>query len=231
VLLLIAAGAAGVAGETPDRHWPPFLAPPSAFSRDIATTVERLWLAPTLTRTVRGRPARAPFELYSALVDTPEVTAAAARFLGVARYEVEPIEDGWYRATDNNGARGVWRVLVREPTRRVVLSRGEHSGGLLGRIGGSALTVMEFTAGEGAVRPTLTVHVYIENPVAASLARLLLPMFGRLADHKLAEGFAVTARVAEWARERPQEFCAWLSHEPLPPPRRQRLLAVLTECL
>ena len=106
------------------------------FPEDVAASVEQLWLAPTLTRTVEGDPARVPFELYLVFVDEPAVTAAAARHLGLARYEVEAIDGGWYRATDNDGASGVWRVLAREPTRRVVLSRGEHSGRLLGHIGG-----------------------------------------------------------------------------------------------
>jgi hypothetical protein len=222
--------AAASAGETPDSRWPPFLSPPATFSQEIVTSVEQLWMAPTLTRTVRGLPARAPFELYATLVDTPEVVAGAARVLGVARYEVEPIGDGWYRATDNDGARGVWRVLAREPTRRVVLSRGEHSSGFLGDIAGSALSVMDFVPADDIVQPILTTRVYIENRVAATLARLLLPLFGRLADRKLGEGFVVTARVAEWAVGRPQEFCEWLAQEPVAPASRARVLAALADC-
>jgi hypothetical protein len=132
--------------------------------------------------------------------------------------------------TDNDGARGVWRVLAREPTRRVVLSRGEHTSRFLGRIAGSAFTVMEFVAADDVVQPTLTTRVYIANPVAASLARLLLPLFGRLADRKLGEGFVVTARVAEWAVERPREFCDWLVQAPVALAGRARVLAVLPDC-
>jgi hypothetical protein len=229
-LLLVSGFVAAVNGET-DGRWPSFLPPAEAFSANIVTAVERVWLGPTLTRTVRGRPARAPFDLYVALVDSPEVTAAAARLLGLARYEVEAGEDGWYRASDNAGATGVWRILAREPTRRVVLSLGEHTGGILGRIQGSALTVLDVQADTEGVETTLTVRVHIDNPVAAALARFLIGVFGRLADRKLAEGISVTGRVAEWAVEQPEEFCTWLIRESLPPPARQRLLAVLADCL
>lgn len=229
-LLLLLTCSATVAAQAGDDRWPPFLGPTTAYPDDIVVTVERLWLAPTLTRTVRATPVRVPFELYATLVDEPEVTAAAARHLGLARYEVTAIDDDWYRATDNDGARGVWRILAREPTRWVVLSRGEHSGRLLGRIGGSALTVIELEPGGEGVQPTLTAHVHIDNRVAAALARVLVTIFGHLADRKLSEGFRVTAAVAEWATGRPEEFCAWLNQQPIPAPRRARLLDVMSEC-
>jgi hypothetical protein len=229
-VVLLAMSATVVRGET-RGDWPPFLAPPAAFSADIVRAVERVWVAPTLTRTVRGRSARVPFELYTALMDSPEVTAAAARFLGLARYEVEALDDDWYRATDNDGAQGLYRVLAREPTRRVVLSRGEHAGRLLGRIGGSALTVLDFASVDGVVEPTVTARVRIDNPIAAALARVLITVFGHIADRKLAEGFAVTAGVAEWATAEPFEFCGWLAQESVPPGRREPVVTAVGGCL
>lgn len=230
VLLPVALWVAVVQGQTSDGAWPPFLGSRAAYPADVVADVERVWVSPTLTRTVRGELARVPFELYAALVDAPEVTAAAARFLGLARYEVEALADGWYRATDHDGARGVYRVLVRESTRRVMLSRGEHAGALLGRIHGSALTVLEFTPTAGGVQPELTALVRIDNPVAAALARVLVAIFGYVADRKLSEGFVVTARVAEWAMEQPREFCEWLAQEPLPVRARERVAAALGRC-
>jgi hypothetical protein len=229
-IVLLVVTAAVVCAETPDDGWPPFLAPRTAFPEDLVATVERVWMRPTLTRTVRGRSARVPYDLYTALVDSPEVTAAAAAVLGLARYDVEALDDGWYRATDNDGARGLYRVLAREPTRRVVVSRGEHAGRLLGRIGGSALTVLDFPAVDGVVEPTVTARVRIDNPVAAVAARVLIAIFGHIADRKLTEGFAVTARVAEWAMAAPREFCDWLAEERLAPGRRERVVAALGGC-
>lgn len=200
--------------QAPAAAWPPFLTPASAYSDDVVAAVERLWRAPTLTRTVRASAVHVPFELYLAFVDAPSVTAAAARDLGLARYEVEAIDDDWYRATDNDGARGVWRVLAREHGRRIVLSRGQHSGHLLGRIGGSALTILELESKDESVQSTLTARVHIDNRVAAALARALIAVFGHLADRKLTEGLRVTAGVAAWANARPEEFCGWLVQRP-----------------
>jgi hypothetical protein len=210
--------------------WPPFLPARASFPPDVVASVERVWAEPTLNRTVHGRPASVPFNVYTAFVDAPDVTAAAARFLKLARYRVRALGAGWFEADDGAGARGIYEVLVRTPHRRVMLSWGEHRGRVLGVIGGSALTVIDLREREGMVDQDLAAWVRIDNAFAAALARLLIPIFGHLADHKLIEGFTVTATVAEWAVAHPDEFCEWLKREPLPPERRPSLLAVMPSC-
>jgi hypothetical protein len=213
--------------EASASAWPPFLPDPADLPPNVVRDVERVWRDPTLSRTVKGRPARVPFELYTAFVDMPEVTAAAARHLELADYTVKRLDNETYQADDHDGARGRYRVLVRTPRRRVILSWGRHTGRVLGSIGGSALTVLDLTERDGAVDQQLTAYVLIDNAVAARLARLLVPVFGGLADRKLAEGFAVTAQVAEWAVNRPAEFQAWVERQPLPRERRQVVLRAL----
>jgi len=196
----------------------------------VSAAVERVWIEPTLSRTVNGRSARVPFDVYIAFVDTPEVTAAAARFRKLGSYEIQALDDDRYRANDGDGARGIAQVLRREPRRLVLLSQGEHTGPILGTISGSALTILDFEPREGVVNPRLTAYVYIDNRVAAALARVLIATFGSLADRKLGEGLRVTAEVAEWAVDRSGGFCEWLAREPVPPARRDRILAALPSC-
>jgi hypothetical protein len=226
VLLLFAAPALAA-----DRRaaWPPFLPPPSRYATDLVAAIEQVWQEPTLVRRVRGRPARVPLDVYVAFVDAPEVTAAAARFLRLAHYEVEALGGDWYQATDHEGARGTYVVLARVPGRRVMLSWGEHSGRLLGTISGTALTVLEFEAGEGLVEQQVEAWVRIDQAFAAALARVLVPVFGHLADRKLIEGAAVAARVAEWAVANPEAFCEWLGGTPQRT-ARERLATVLPAC-
>jgi len=80
------------------------------------------------------------------------------------------------------------------------------------------------------VNPTLTAYVYIDNRVAAALARTLITSFGFVADRQLGEGLRVTAEVAEWAVDRSGGFCEWLAREPLPSARRARILVALPAC-
>src|SRR2546425_12109134 len=95
----------------------------------------------------------------------------------------------------------MYRVLVREPNRRVMVSWGQHSGSILGTIRGSALTVLDLTTHDDAVEQTLTAYVRIDNRVAAAIAKLLVPLFGYLADRELVEGIRVSAAIAEWRSE------------------------------
>ena len=230
-LLAIAAAllalVSGANGASPDS-WPSLLGPREAFPPDVSAAVERLWSEPTLRRTVNGRPARVPFAVYVTFLDMPEVTAAAARFRRIGSYEIQALGGDRYLASD--GARGSAQVLRREPRRVVMLSRGEHTSLFLGTIRGSALTVLDLEPQEHVVNPRLVAYVYIDNQVAAALARTLVPTFGFIADRKLGESLRVTAEVAEWAIEPSGGFCEWLAREPLPPARRDRILSVLPSC-
>jgi hypothetical protein len=224
---LALAAAAEAASPGP---WPPLLGPRQAFAPDVSAAVERVWSEPTLRRTLNGRPARVPLDVYMAFLDAPEVTAAAARFRSIARFEIRALDDDHYVASDGDGARGSAHVLRREPRRVVMLSSGEHTGPFLGTISGSALTVLDVEPQRDTVNPKLVAYVYIDSPVAAALARTLVPTFGFLADRKLGEGMRVTAEVAEWAIEPSGGFCAWLAREPLPRARRARILAAIPSC-
>jgi len=210
--------------------WPPFLPPASRFAEPVVNDVESAFGAATLTRTVQAEPAPVPLRDYLAFVDAPDLTAAAARHLGLARYEVQMLGPDVYRADDHDGNRGSYRVLVRDGGRRVILSRGSHSGWIIGTIRGRALSMLDFEARDEQTTQTIRAWVRIDNAAAAALARALAPLFGGLMDRKLTEGFRVTARVAEWAREHPAEFCDWLEQEPALAERRADLPAGLPTC-
>ena len=151
-------------------------------------------------------------EVYAAITD--ELVAAAARHLGIGHYDVREIGPDWYAADDHDGSRGVYHMLSRDDHRRVTLSWGARQSALLGTVSGSALTVLTFTAEGDRTLQRLETYVVIDNAVAAGLARALVALFGHIADRKLARGFEMTARVASWAREHPDQFCVWLAAQP-----------------
>jgi hypothetical protein len=210
--------------------WPPVLGARAAFSAEVSAAVQHVWDQPTLSRTVNGPTARVPIQLYTAFIDAPDVTAAAARFRRVASYHIQPLGGDRYRADDGDGARGFSHVLRRDGRRRVILSRGEHTGPILGTISGSALTVLDLATDGDLVQPTLTAYVRIDDGIAASLAQLFIPRFGFLADRKLAEGLHVTKAVAEWAVDPSGGFCEWLVREPLAAASRARVMAAVPAC-
>jgi len=225
-LLVVTPSASGVLA----RPWPSLLGSRDAFPPEVSEAVDRVWFEPTLIRILNGHPVHVPFDVYVAFLDTPEVTAAAARFRKLRSYEIRVLDGDRYWASDGDGANGIAQVLRREPRRRVLLSRGEHSGPILGRISGSALTILDLEPREDVVNPRLTAYVHIDNRVAAALARALTPSLGFLVDRKLGEGLRVTAEVAEWAVDLSGGFCEWLAREPLAAGRRDRILAVVPSC-
>ena len=210
---LVALGLLAVSATAAD--WPEFLPPPETLAPDEVSAIRKVWTAPTLHRRVSGPPAPMPLPSYLALIDSPELTAAAVRHLGVGHYDVREIGPDWYAADDHDGSRGVYHMLVRGDGRRVTLSWGSRQSALLGTVSGSALTVLTFAAEGDRTLQQLDTYVVIDNTVAAGLARALVAVFGHIADRKLAHGFEMTAKVAAWARERPDQFCAWLVAQPL----------------
>ncbi len=227
VLALV--GPAAWADNSP-RGWPAFLPPRDSFRADIVAAVERTWTERTLSRTVQGPSVEAPFELYSALIDAPDVTAAAARYRGFSRDDVRHVGDGVYEAEDHDGSQGFYRVLARERNRRVVFSWGQNSSHLLGKIRGDALTVLTIEPEDGRIDQVLTAYVRIDNGFVAAAARALVVLFGGIADKKLSEGVVTATRVAEWAATEPESFCDWLSHSGLPPARRAPIEGLVRGC-
>lgn len=215
-------------GSTP-RDWPPFLRASDELPAQIASAVRRLWAEPTFRRTVSGEPAPVPVAFYLRFIDAPDVTAAAARHLRLTAYHVRVLGDDWYQADAGDNAHGVYRVLLRDGGRRVIVSWGAHRGSILGTVGGGALTQLEFADDRGRATQRLAVNVIIGNGVVAGVTRVVLPLFGWFVDRKLAEGFRTSAAVAAWAHARPGEFCGWLGGA-LTPERRAELLHVFDEC-
>ncbi len=211
------------------RDWPPFLAASDAYPPPIASAVQRLWTDATFTRTVSADPAAVPLAFYLRFVDAPDVTAAAARHLRLTTYSVNVLGDDWYEADDGDAAHGVYRVLLRDGGRRVILSWGTHRGSILGTVRGSALTRLEFADVGGRSTQRLTVNVILDHGVAAGIARTVLPLFGWFVDRKLAEAFRTTASAAVWAHAKPDEFCAWLAGA-FTGDRRSELVEVFDEC-
>lgn len=212
------------------RDWPPYLRGSDEYPAHIATAVRRLWADATFTRTVSAEPVPVPLAFYLRFVDTPDVTAAAARHLGLTTYRVRVLGGDWYEADDGNRTHGVYHVLVRDGARRVVVSWGTHSGSILGTIGGSALTRLEFTEARGGATQRLVVNAIVDNGLVAGMTRPVLLLFGWLVDRKLGEAFRTAATVAEWAHGTPDAFCAWLDAA-VADERRGEILKVFDECV
>ena len=181
---------------------------------------------------VRGLDFETPADLqvYTYLLDHPDLNAALAQALGVASYRVVRIGPRQYRGDDGGSNAGTIEVFSAEGHERAFLERGVSSGWWFGEIEGRVLALIVLsTEGEG-VRGTATVWAHIDHGVVDRLLRLLQPMLGGFLDRKLREQFSIPARVAEAAYQHPGEFCSLLGALSGGSPAEREALAGLAGC-
>ena len=225
VLLVLTVTALGSA----PLDWPPFLRASDEYPAEIARDVKRLWTDATFTRTVSADPAPVPLSFYLRFIDAPDLAAAAARHLRLTTYDVKVLDDDVYEVNNGDSTHGVYRVLRRDGGRRILLSWGRHRGPIVGTVGGSALTTLDFANDSGRSSQRLAVNVIVDQRATATITRAIVPLFGWLVDRKLGEAFRTAAAAAAWAHGKPHEFCAWLNAA-LTAARRRELLDVFDEC-
>ena len=206
------------ASEAADLDWPPFL--PRTGSARTDSAVEKIWKDTTFERNLGAAPLDIPVALYVALIDAPEVVAAAAKHLGVASDVVTLLPDGSYELTSPDGSRATIQVLPTKPLERVTLSHGQlvfH--GL--KINGSILGLLQLSTVGGDVHQRLTAYVHIDNPVLAWLTRTFLPLLSSKVGEVLSRGFRTTGAVATWAGKHREAFCPWQAASGFPRERLQ----------
>jgi hypothetical protein len=152
----------------------------------------------------------ADLQVYTYLLDHPDLNAALARALGIAPYEVLRIGPRQYRGKDGNGNAGTVEVFSADGHERAFLERGVSSGWWFGEIGGRVVALVAVAPEEESVRGTVTVWARIDQGLVDRLLHLLEPMLGGFLDRKLREQFNIAVRVAEAAAQHPNEFCPLL---------------------
>lgn len=163
------------------------------------------------------------------------MTAAAGQHLNVGHYRVSRTGDDAFDVLDNEGARAHYRVIQRDERHRLILARFYRKTRMVGDVSGAAITLLTFVpevAADGQPQVTQRIEstVRIDHRIVALVATVLIPLFPEYADRKIGEVFAIAARVSGWAREKPEEFCAWAGAQPDGPRMRDAFAALLPAC-
>ena len=170
-------------------------------------------------RTVLGLTFRSHEPVFLYLVDHPDVAAAAARALGVAKYRIEQRPDGTYWGDDARGAKGTVEVVYADPRKRVLHAQGTYDTKWLPTIYGRIVLILEFEHGNGPdgqtrVTNDLTGYLRVDNAFVGTLARLVGPIVGVAVDRKVARTFGVAGKVSERAYDDPAGFLQVLRNAP-----------------
>jgi hypothetical protein len=189
-----------------EANWPPFLPRSGEIRTDEA--VQKFWRRKTFARKLSAVPLNVPMDLYTALIDVPDVVAAAANHLGIAFDTVQVMGDAAYELRSPDGSRASIQVLVRQTGERVTFSQGQlNTGGLV--IRGAVLGVLKLYSEADGIHQDLMAYVLIDSAIVAWLSKAFLPLMSRTVDEELSRGFKITGAVAKWAWQNRDEFCHW----------------------
>lgn len=196
---------------------------------DRRTEVQEILADPTFTREL-DFVAHANLQVFTYLLDHPDLNAALARALRIAPYEVVPISPRQYRGVDADRNAGTIEVFRAEGHERAFVERGVSSGWWFGEIGGRVVALVVFAPDADSVRGTVTVWARIDQGMVDRLLRFLKPFLGGLLDRKLSEQFSIPVRVAEAAAQHPDRFCPLLEAVSDGSPEERQALAGLAGC-
>ncbi len=200
---LIAAVAWGVVGDgrVPFDRLPP---PLQVRVRDVVDHA-------AFERGVRDVTFRSREPMFLYFLEHPDFSAAAARALRVANYQVRPQGDGTYWGDDTRGAKGVIEVVYADPQKRVVHAQGTYDTPWLPTIYGRIVLVLDFEHRTGAnghsyARSDIMGYLRVDNRFLHALARLVGPIVVGAVDRKVARTARIAAKVSERAYDDPAGF-------------------------
>ncbi|MEM6799069.1 MAG: hypothetical protein AAF589_06100 [Planctomycetota bacterium] len=168
------------------------------------------------TRVIRCEP-----EVFTFLVQRPEVVAGVWNVMGVSKLEVERTGEGRFRATDNAGTQGALRVLHSDSGldanhSLVLYAEGVYEAKPLPRpIKARSILVLQsastvHTDGQPYVTARLDSFIRFEQASADLIARTLQPLLNRTADHNFTETMKFVSTFSQ-TRDRNPEGVARLA--------------------
>lgn len=205
-----------------------FPAAPSPVEDQVREIRER----PLLAHTVSGVRVKSGLPLYEFLLAHPDITAALARALGAATYQVSPDGENGYRGQDNKGAQGHFMLVEQGEGRRVYFARGTYKKPLLPTIAGRLVLVLEYRtngAGDAGVENRVQGFVQIDTPIVGTLVRIVRPLVKRSLDKKVHHLFEKVDRLVHAASANPSEALRRLQENGTEPSQNLETLRRLLE--
>lgn len=218
VFFLLVQGADGRSGDRPT-----FL--PSREAAPYAEDVRDVRANPTFERELSAPLVQTAQAIYVALIDAPDVLTAAANHRGLTDETAQALDDGSFRLTSPDGSFAQYRVLLSEPGRREIFSRGERV--VLGiGVRAAVLGELSLTAERDGLHQQLKVYIRVENAFLSWMTRALRLLLPAFADDELLRGFRLAREVARWVAQDEAGFCRWLATIPATARTRDVALAV-----
>src|SRR5437867_7245855 len=143
--------------------------------------------------------------IYDFLLDHMVLTAALVRQLALGDYRVHQVGTQGFFGDDGQGSEALFDLLYLAPTQRVYHVQGSHHGKVFSLVTGEAIVLLTSQprsgdSGKGSVETQMAVYSRLDNPVLATLVKVLQPLLRGAINEKLAGPFLAVHRLGELIR-------------------------------
>ena len=148
--------------------------------------------------------------IYDFLLDHMVVTAALVRQLALGEYRVRQVGTQGFFGEDGQGSEALFDLLYLAPTQRVYHVQGSHHGKVFSLVTGEAIVLLTTqtrsgNSGKGSVETQMAVYSRLDNPVLATLVKVLQPLLRGAINEKLAGPFLAVHRLGELIAADPEQ--------------------------
>jgi hypothetical protein len=153
-------------------------------------------------------PIRKP--VYDFLLDHVVLTAALVRTLGIGQYTVKRVGAQGFQGDDGLGSEALVDLLHQNSTQRVYHIQGTYHGKVLLLITGEAIVMLPSQTrtgsdGKESVETRMVVYSRLDNPMLATLVKVLQPFLRGVINGKLAGPFLAVHRLGELIAANPEK--------------------------
>lgn len=189
----------------------------SGLVRDV---VER----PLVARQVDGIAYKSRSEVFRYLLDHPDFAANMARAIGVGRYRVTPVPDG-YEADDGRGVHGFLRPVYADSQRRVYYLAGRYDPPIFPAMTGRAVLVLDALHmagpnGGSQAKVTVVGFLKVDSLFGRILAAILRDFTQAAVDRKVRQFFRHVEKVSVRAHDDPIGLAQEIQRHPDLPQER-----------
>jgi len=216
--------------------------PMSKIDPEYRDAVRSIVGEPTLFRRLPTNVMDCRPELYTFLVQNPEVLVELWRELGISKVELTRIDDKTFRLEDGAGTKGKLVIVEQScdanaQNRIVMLAQGSYDGKPFPRpISAQCVLVltsgsMEETNGRRYVASRLDSFIKLDRTSLELVAKVLHPFVGQTADRNFADTLSFVSNLSYTAEKKPEAIVK-LSNEMqnVDEPRRKELAKLAYQC-
>jgi hypothetical protein len=153
-------------------------------------------------------PVRKP--VYDFLLDHAVLSAALVRQFALGEYRVQRVGAQGFYGVDGQGAEALFDLLYRDSTLRVYYIQGNYHGKVFPLITGEAIVLLTSQTrsgndGKASLETRLRVYSRLDNPMLATLVKVLQPFLRDVINGKLVGPFLAVQRLGEVIAADPEQ--------------------------